>query len=257
MGVHVVRKRVRRALSKSNLPGVDYTVNPYIGCAHGCVYCYARLYSPSDVRERWGEVVVVKENIDKLREIRRKVDGRVVLSTITDPYQPIENKERLTRKILQILLNSGCRVGIQTKSNLVLRDIDLLAQNTEMVDVGFTITTTDEKLAAKIEPNAPLPVKRVKALEKLSSEGIKTWIFLGPIIPGVDEDEIAGIVDIARATGSTLYYDRFRVKGFMREGVVRELAEKARGINWRDMEKRIQEICKKRGVNCVSAFGRV
>lgn len=256
MGVCVIRKRVKKALSKSNLPGVDYTVNPYIGCAHGCVYCYARLYSPG-IGERWGEVVVVKENIDKLREIRRRVDGRIVLSTITDPYQPVEKEEELTRKVLQILLNSGCRVGIQTKSNLVLRDIDLLAQNVEIVDVGFTITTTDEKLAAKIEPNAPLPVKRVRALERLSEEGIKTWIFLGPVIPGLDEDEIASIVDIARATRSTLYYDKFRVKGFMKEGVVRELAEKAREVNWRDVEKKIQEICEKMGVNCVSAFGRV
>ncbi|KUJ93820.1 MAG: hypothetical protein XD40_0951 [Archaeoglobus fulgidus] len=259
MGVHVIRKRVKAALSRSNLPGVDFTINPYVGCAHGCIYCYARLYCQKEIGERWGEIVVLKENLPEVlgRELRRRVEGRVVLSTLTDAYQPLEKKESLTRRVLEILLSNRCRVGIQTKSDLVLRDLDLLLDDLELVDVGFTITTLDEGLAKKIEPRAPSPRKRVKALEKLSEEGVRTWIFMGPIIPGVDEREIEEIVEIAKKSSSTFYYDKFRVKGFMKSGLVGEIAEKAAKTDWRELGKKIDEICRRKGVRAVAAFGRV
>ena len=255
MGVSVIRKKSRTALGKSNLPGVDYTLNPYTGCMHGCVYCYARLYCPQEVRERWGAVVIVKENIAEIlaKEIRKKRKGRVMVSTITDAYQPVERNERLMRKVLEMLLNSGFKVSIQTKSDLVLRDLDLLTQS-KLADVGFTITTLDEKLAKEIEPNATPPQRRVRALERLSSEGVKTWIFLGPIIPELDESEIKEIIEIARFTSSMLYYDIYRVRSFMKTGIEGILAEKARKMNWKTITTKIREICHRRGVKVASAF---
>ncbi|MCS7130001.1 MAG: radical SAM protein [Archaeoglobaceae archaeon] len=250
------RKKVKSALGKSNLPGLDYTINPYIGCSHGCIYCYARLYCDARIAKNWGKIVVVKENIAEtlLKEIGRRKRGVVGLSTITDPYQSIEAKERITREVLRILLENGFKVSIQTKSDLVLRDLDLLFEKKEIVDVGFTITTLEDRIAELIEPNAPKPSARVKALEKISGEGIKTWIFLGPIIPEISEKSFEEIVEIAKATNSLLYYDKYRVKPFM-SGYAKELAEKARRTDWKEIAERIKGLCIAKGVEFTSGFG--
>ncbi len=257
MGVRVIRKSVRRALSKSNLPGVDFTINPCTGCMHGCIYCYARSYCQKEVGENWGSIVIVKENILEIlrKELRRRPSGRVVLSTMTDPYQPLERKEEITRRILEILLINGCKVGIQTKSDLVLRDLDLLVQNLNLVDVGFTITTLDKDFARKIEPHAHSPQRRVRAIEKLSEEGVRTWIFMGPVLPGTDEREIEEIVEIAGKTDSPLYYDKFRIKGFMKSGFAAEMADRAAKTDWKELSQRINKICEKYGVKAIPAFG--
>lgn len=257
MGVRVIKKRVRRALSRSNLPGVEFTINPYTGCMHGCIYCYTRDYCQKEVGESWGSVVIVKENILEIlgKELRKRPSGRVVLSTMSDPYQPLEKEEELTRRILEILLINNCKVGIQTKSDLVLRDLDLLVQNLNLVDVGFTITTLNKDLARKIEPHAPSPKRRVRALEKLSGEGVRTWIFMGPIIPGIDPREIEEIVEVADKTNSLLYYDKFRIKGFMRDGLAGQMAEMAAKTDWKDLSQKINKICKKYGVKAIPAFG--
>jgi len=260
MGVRVIRKKVKSAIGRSNLPGVSYTVNPYTGCSHGCIYCYARSYCPKEIGENWGKVVVVKENIVEVlaKELRNKrKEGRLMLSTITDPYQPLEGKEKLTRGILQILVNSRYKVSIQTKSDLVLRDLDLIVRNRENTDVGFTLTTLDERLAGMIEPSASPPRKRIKALGRLREEGIRTWIFFGPVLPGVDEGGIMEIAEIAKATDSAIFYDKFRVKEFMKSGIVGEIAEMARKTDWRVLARKIQEICDSIGVKAVPAFGRI
>ncbi|MCX8172214.1 MAG: radical SAM protein, partial [Archaeoglobaceae archaeon] len=201
------RKKVSSALGKSKLPGIDYTLNPYIGCSHGCIYCYARLYTDPKIAENWGKIVVVKENISELllKEVKRKKKGTVGFSTITDAYQSIEEKEKISRELLSILLANNFKVSIQTKSSLVLRDLDLLCLKKDLVDVGFTITTLNNEFAKIFEPKASLPNERVRALEKISAEGIKTWIFLGPIIPEVSEESFREIVEIAKATESPIY----------------------------------------------------
>ncbi|MEM1578069.1 MAG: radical SAM protein [Archaeoglobaceae archaeon] len=254
MSVLIERKKVNKALGKSNLPGLDYTLNPYIGCSHGCVYCYARLYCDTKIGDNWGKVVVVKENLTRIleKELKRAKKGVVALSTITDAYQSIEKKEGITREALSILLENRFRVSIQTKSPLVSRDIDLLCINRDLVDVGFTITTLDERIAALVEPNAPLPKERVKALEKLSEEKIKTWIFLGPIIPGAED--FSCVVELAKSTNSMLYYDKFRVKRFMNSGIAKDLAEKAKKIDWKEVFSQIENLCRNSGVESRPAF---
>lgn len=251
----VERKKVSTALGKSNLPGLDYTLNPYVGCSHGCVYCYARLYCDLRIAENWGKIVVVKENIAEVlaKEITKKRKGVVGLSTITDAYQSIEAKERIARELLMMLLENNFEVSIQTKSSLVLRDLDILCEKKELVDVGFTITTLDERIAEVVEPKAPSPSDRVKALEKISAEGIKTWIFLGPIIPGISEESFGEIVEIAKATNSLVYYDKYRVKPFM-SGIAKELAEKAMKTDWKKVFEKIEQLCEKKGVFTKSAF---
>ncbi len=157
----MIEIKVKTALSKSGLKELDYALNPYLGCRFSCVYCYARYFSPTEVKERWGEVVVVKSNLLEVlrREVAIKRKGVVGVSTITDPYQPIESERKLTRGSLKILLESGFRVSIQTKSPLVLRDLDLLLSHKEKVDVGLTITTANRDLSKTLEPLAPLPMR--------------------------------------------------------------------------------------------------
>jgi len=263
--VRYVRIRVKRVLSDSGLPDLDYAVNPYAGCAHACIYCYARSYTPyRDAAERWGEVVYVKVNAPEVleRELRGRRRGVVGVSTITDPYQPIEAEEEVTRRCLEVLARRGFRVSIQTKSPLITRDLDLLEARPELFDVGLTITTMEPEVARIIEPRAPPPAVRARALEEVARRGIRTWVFLGPILPGVNDspESIRRVVEVAERTGSILYYDFLRVKpavkGLRALGPRwRAIAARARDPSWR---RRVEEIvvseCRARGVECEPEF---
>lgn len=262
----VVYKRVKveHALSKSGLPDLDYAYNPYAGCSHGCVYCYARAFTRySDAALNWGRVVYVKENIIEVleREVRRLKRGVVGVSTITDPYQPVEAVEKLTRRGVEILLESGFKVSIQTKSPLVLRDLDILAAHRSLVDVGFTITTLDPSVSSLIEPGAPPPQSRVEALRRLAGEGLETWVFLGPLIRGVNDsrESIAGVVEVAAETGSKLYYDYYRHRPELRESML-ALAQKhplslAATPQWRErLRATVEDACRELGAQCLPAF---
>ena len=253
----IVKVRVQRALSSSGLGDIDYALNPYIGCYHACVYCYAREFvSMKRIARYWGEIVVVKTNIaDVLRdEVGRYKRGIVGIGTITDAYQPVESEFQITRQCVETLLSAGFAITIQTKSDLILRDLDVLMSRPSIVDVGFTITTLDSSIARLIEPRAPSPQKRVAALERIASAGIKTWVFLGPIIPGYNDDlkSISEVIEVAAATGSVLYYDKLRVKRFMLQNPeLRNWVENARSYPWKKLFKTIEILCQKRGVVCI------
>ncbi|MEM4021445.1 MAG: radical SAM protein [Nitrososphaerota archaeon] len=258
------RIRVSSALSKTGLYDLDYAYNPYAGCHHGCRYCYGRAYTRyREVAEAWGEIVYVKENVVEvlMEDVLRARRGVVGVSTITDPYQPIEAKERLTRRGLEILLDLGFEASIQTKSPLVLRDLDLLSRYRDKVDVGLTITTLSPEVAAVIEPRAPEPGSRAEALRKLSAEGLSTWIFLGPIMRGVNDspEVIEGIVALASETGSKLYYDFFRMKRGLTAAMsaVKERYPNAMSSEreWRmRVAATVEKLCERESVRCEPAF---
>ena len=170
-------------LSKSKVS--DYTINPYIGCEHGCTYCYARFMKRfTGHRERWGAFVDAKINAAELLqcEIKKKRSGRVWISGVCDPYQPIEKKYELTRRCLEILSKHGWSITIQTKSPLVKRDLELLRVFND-IEVGLTITTADEGIRKIFEPNCS-PIKdRIDTLEKLHSAGLKTYTMIAPLLP--------------------------------------------------------------------------
>ena len=173
----------KSVLSKSRVS--DYTVNPYIGCEHGCTYCYARFIKRfSGHKEAWGEFVDVKVNATSLlqREVKKKRVGKVWMSGICDPYQPLEKKYELTKKCLEILLKHGWPVTVQTKSPLVLRDMRSLIRFSK-VEVGLTITTADERIREIFEPNSPPIAERINALDELHSAGIETFAMIAPLLP--------------------------------------------------------------------------
>ncbi|MGB9716031.1 MAG: SPL family radical SAM protein [Thermodesulfovibrionales bacterium] len=187
----------KNILSKSKV--YEYTLNPYIGCEYGCIYCYARFMKKfTGHKEKWGMFIDVKINALELlkKEIKKKRPERVWMSSICDPYQPIEREYRLTRRCLEILIDNGWPVTIQTKSHLVLRDIGLLKQSNK-IEVCLTITTADEKIKRIFEPFAPSIENRIKALAKLHSEGIKTQVMIAPLLPGTKGlvKELNGKVD--------------------------------------------------------------
>lgn len=170
-------------LSKSKV--YEYTLNPYIGCEHSCIYCYARFMKRfTGHKEEWGNFIDVKINAPELldKEIKNKRAKRVWISGVCDPYQPIEGKYELTRKCLEILIENDWPVTIQTKSPLVLRELGLLKKSNK-IEVCFTITTADERIKRIFEPFAPSIEKRVNALARLHSEGIRTQAMIAPLLP--------------------------------------------------------------------------
>ena len=208
----------------------------------------------------WGRIVIAKINVvDVLRrELKSLRPNKIFIGTITDPYQPVEALYKLTRKALDVILRNNVRVSIQTKNSLILRDLDILLNNRNLVDVGITITTLNSKVSRKYEPLASPPQARVKTLRTLSSNGIKTWIFVGPIIPKETDDinMLKEIILLAKETKSFIIFDKFRVKDFMMEKwcKIRGVAMEAIRYNWKDLYAKIDSICKELNVRCQKAF---
>jgi len=173
----------RTILSRSKV--FDYVVNPYIGCQHGCTYCYARFMKRfTGHKELWGEFVDVKINAPDLlqREIGKMPPGRVWVSGVCDPYQPLEKTYELTKKCLEILIRHDWPITIQTKSSLVLRDMNLL-KRADKIEVGLSVTTGDEEVRRLFEPGAPPIKERVKALDELHLASIRTFAMVAPMLP--------------------------------------------------------------------------
>jgi DNA repair photolyase len=189
----------KTALSPSSLPGLDLTLNPYRGCEHDCVYCYAP-YLFRMARDDWPHIAVKKDLPRLLAKEALKKRGVIGLSTATDPYQPIEAELGQTRACLQELVKAKAKVSVLTKSDLVLRDLDLLKALPE-VEVGITITTIDERLAYCFEPGAPSPSRRLDALRKLVEHDIDCYVFIGPILPLVTTERLEELTDSIQATG--------------------------------------------------------
>ncbi len=191
----IKEKKTRSILSKSGISGIDYCINPYTGCSHGCKYCYATFMKRfTGHGEPWGCFVDVKINAAEIlhRQIKNAAHGNIMISSVTDPYQPVENRYELTRQCLEVLLAHPFPVSILTKSSLVLRDMDLIKRFKEM-EVGITITTDDDKIREIFEPNAPPIEARIHALKKLSESGVRTYAFIGPLLPLNPDDLVKGI----------------------------------------------------------------
>jgi DNA repair photolyase len=165
-----------------------YVINPYTGCQHACSYCYARFMKRvTGHREPWGEFVDVKINAASLLrvEIKKKKRGRVWVSGVCDPYQPLETTYRLTRQCLEILAQNHWPVIIQTRSPLILRDIDII-KDAQDFEVGLSVTTADDAIRKLFEPNAPPIADRIAALDELHKAGIRTYAMIAPVLPGAE-----------------------------------------------------------------------
>ncbi len=167
------------------LAAVDFSLNPYQGCTFACTYCYAAFFAPEDEqRERWGQWVRVKTNaVEKLRNMRLDLRGKTVLmSSATDPYQPIERRLELTRSLLPILARRGVNLTVQTRSPIAARDIDLF-QQFDSIRVNLSITTDSEAVRRRFEPQCASIEQRLAAVTEIAAAGIRTGIGVSPLLP--------------------------------------------------------------------------
>lgn len=203
----------KSALSSSSLPGLEYSLNPYRGCQHNCAYCYVPnvLRIP---RSQWGGFVDIRTNIPVVlsKELKKKALGVVGISTVTDPYQPIEKKYKLTRYCLEQLLRYDFPVCIQTKSSLIVRDIDIISKFSD-AEIMISIGTLNEYEKDLLEPYSSSVNERLKVLEKYSNIGIKTSVFFGPIYPSIRIEDIPRMIDTFIESGAEeIMIDRFNLK---------------------------------------------
>ncbi len=194
----------KSALTKKGIPGYDYCLNPYVGCAHACIYCYASFMCRfTGHKEKWGDFLDVKINFPDIlaRQLggrRPNPQGKVLFGTVTDAYQPAEARYRITRASLEILADYRLlAAGILTKSHLVERDIPLL-RRLPACEVGFTVTTLDPAIAGILEPGASPPQLRLAAAGKLIEAGLPVWAFIAPLLPGLT-DTPASLAALLRA----------------------------------------------------------
>jgi DNA repair photolyase len=206
--------RTRSIIATNDSPdlGFDRSINPYRGCEHGCVYCYARpthaylgLSSGLDFETR----IFIKPDAAKLLRAELAKPGyrpaTMALGTNTDPYQPLERQLRLTRDILEVLHGTRHPVGIVTKSALVLRDVDILAPMSALglARVWLSVTTLDGELARKLEPRATQPARRLEAVRRLVAAGVQSGVMVAPIIPALTDHELERLVAAAADAGAT------------------------------------------------------
>ncbi len=183
MNVRVIGKKAKSLYARSRIPGVDWSVNQYVGCAFACRYCYAKFIARWKDYGEWGRWVEVKINAPELA--RKHVEGKVVMSTVSDPYQPIEAQMKLTRRVLQYM-DKRNELSILTRSPLVTRDVDLF-KLFRSIEIGITINGFIGKEKELFEPLTPVHRARVSALKELHDEGLKTYAFVSPIIPGISD----------------------------------------------------------------------
>ena len=202
----------RKIITRNDSPdiGFDRSINPYRGCEHGCIYCFARpthaYLGLSPGLDFESKLFVKPEAADLLeRELSAaSYQPRVIaIGTNTDPYQPIERRYQVMRRILEVLDRAGHPVGIVTKSALVLRDLDILARMAErkLAKVALSVTTLDPQLARKMEPRAATPMRRLETLRRLTQAGVPASVMVAPVIPALNDMEIERILDAAQAAG--------------------------------------------------------
>jgi len=209
----VARETARSIIASNDSPdvGFDQSINPYRGCEHGCIYCYARPthaylgHSPGlDFETKLYAKVNAAELLVRELADPRYVPKVIALGAVTDPYQPIEREHRITRAVLEVLEKASHPVGIVTKSALVVRDVDILARMAErgLVKVAVSVTTLDRAVARKMEPRAATPPRRLEAIRELAAAGVPVSVMAAPIVPAINDSEIERILQAARDAGA-------------------------------------------------------
>lgn len=230
-------------ITRNDSPDIsfDRSINPYRGCEHGCVYCYARpahSYMGLSPGRDFESKIFIKPNAAALLREELSAPGytprTIALGANTDCYQPTERTHRITRGVIEVLAEFKHPFGIVTKSALVTRDIDVLAPlaSEDLVKVAVSVTTLDAKLARSMEPRASTPAKRLAAIETLAKAGIRTVVMIGPVIPGMNDSEIEAILKAARNAGAaeagyTMLRLPYEVKDIFKDWLMEDHPDKA------------------------------
>ena len=213
---------VKSVLTKSNLPVSDYSVNPYVGCTHACKYCYASFMKRfTNHSEEWGTFLDVKY-WPEIRNPRKYAGKELFFGSVTDPYNPQEEIYCRTRTLLEQLQNSGIKLSIQTKSDLVLRDIDLIKTFPD-ARVGFSINTLDEDFKDDMDQAVSIE-RRLAAMKKLHDVGIRTTCFISPIFPGITDCK--AIIDRVKEHCNLIWLENLNLRGSYRTDIMDYIREK-------------------------------
>lgn len=255
---------VRDYLTKSSLPASDYVINPYIGCPHGCQYCYAGFMKRfTGHQEKWGTFIDVKE-CDKPVSLKKLQGKTVMLSSVTDCYNPFEEKYAVTRKILEQLVHADCNVIISTKSKLITRDIDLLRKMPH-VKAALSINTLHEKFRADMD-NGSTIAERIEALKALHAAGIYTVLFMSPIFPYLTQ--YAEIIDMTKEFTCEYWFENLNLRGGYKKTILeyintnypalyekyREIYVEKNGVYWKELEESLADYAAGSGVKFINYF---
>jgi len=254
--------KAKSIIVKSNLPDGDFVINPYVGCTHGCKYCYARFMKRfTGHTEPWGSFVDIKINAPDLipKDTNRYKGKSITISSVTDPYQPIEEKYKLTRKIIERLIPLQPRLDLITKSDLVVRDIDLFKQFKNCT-VTLSFSVTGDKLRKQIELLSSTTEQKINALKELNNAKIPTALFISPIFPQITDWE--KIINKTNSFVDKYWFENLNLYPSIKREIYRflrknktELVEKYQKIYsknsnyWNIEENKIKEFCKKNKVS--------
>lgn len=259
--------QVKDYLTKSNLPASDYVINPYVGCPHGCKYCYASFMKRfTGHKEEWGTFIDIKQ-CDKKINLKKIENKRVFLSSVTDCYNQFEEKYKLTREILKQLVSIDCELNISTKSKLILRDLDLLKQMKNLT-VSMSINTLDENFKNDMD-NASSISERLETLKELHENGINTVLFMSPIFPYITD--FKAIIEVSKDFIDEYWFENLNLRGSYKQTILDyieskypklvhkydEIYNKNNKNNkdyWRDLSKEIVEYCKTNNIKYKNYF---
>ena len=256
--------QVKDYLTKSNLPASDYVINPYIGCTHGCKYCYASFMKRfTGHKEEWGTFIDIKR-CDKKKKKKKLENKTIFLSSVTDCYNQLEEKYKITRRILKELINVNCNLNISTKSKLILRDIDLLKQMKNLT-VSMSINTLDENFKNDMDNASPIK-ERLNTLRELHDNGIYTVLFMSPIFPYITK--FKEIIEISKEYIDEYWFENLNLRGAYKTKILLYIQEKyPKLINeyndiyikgnkkyWNDLSKEIKDYCEINNVKYINYF---
>lgn len=206
----------RSILTKSNLPVSDYSANPYVGCSHACKYCYASFMKRfTNHPEEWGSFVDVK-TWPEIKHPEKYAGREIFLSSVTDPYQPVEAKHKRTHALLEQLQGSGARISIATKSDLVCRDLDLI-KTFQNARVSWSINTLDEDFRREMD-NAVSIERRLAAMKAFHDAGVRTTCFISPIFPGITD--VPAIIERAKDMCNLVWLENLNLRGDYRKRIL-------------------------------------
>lgn len=224
--VAVAPIKVRSVMTKSNLPIAGYSVNPYVGCTHGCKYCYARFMKRfTGHGEAWGSFLDVKY-WDAPKDPRRYAGCTVIVGSVTDPYLPQEEEYRRTRAFLEEMKGSGINLIIVTKSDLVLRDLDLIASYPSPL-ICWSVNTLDEDFRKDMDGAVAIE-RRIAAMKKCHEQGLRTTCFVSPIFPGITD--VFAIIDRIKGFCDYIWLENLNLRGNFKAGIMEYIKEKHPGL---------------------------
>lgn len=258
-------KQVNSYLTPTGIPSYDIAVNPYIGCTHKCIYCYAEFMKRfTNHPEAWGDFVDIKL-CDKNINISKLKGKRVIMSSVTDPYNPYEKEYEITRSILEKLKDAEIEMTVITKSDLILRDIDILKEFNNII-TAFSLNTVDDGFRKKTEPYASSVEQRLEALQKLHNSGISTVLFMSPMFPGITD--YREIMDETKDYVDSYWLENLNLRGSFKYRVLNFLASEYPDLRelyneiyrhkdityWLMLEEEIDNYCKDNHIDYKNYF---